>query len=116
MLVCNEDYAGQDIDDRALQAQTLGECISMCAGLGTACMGVTWVPLTTCWVKFRMIPSGNPGFTLHSAVRVSGPGSPPVRTQVLKNQCFESDLTDWRNAESADPLKPANFDWLDGTA
>lgn len=115
MLACDEDYGGSDIGGMSAFAETMSQCIDLCSQRGIECMGLTFVPdSAACWLKFKMMPSGNPGVVLHSAVRIGrlGPASPS--TQLLLNGDFLSDLSPWSITRGPDLL--SDFIWSNGAA
>ena len=116
MIVCNEDFGGNDWGAPG-PGITLSDCIDQCTNRGAECLGVTFVINFggQCWLKYRMMPNGNPGgLSLHSAVRIGRPGPASTSTQLLLNGNFISDLSSWVVTRGLDLL--SDLIWYNGAA
>ena len=107
MLVCDQDYTTQDTDIVGIDPIAVSSykgCIDLCMNQGTACVGVTYGlfggSTLECYLKKRMIMSPNPGYEVDSAIRMTGPGGPSVRTQLITNGGFDGGtLSPWTSGQ-----------------
>jgi hypothetical protein len=114
MLVCDDDYAGNDIDD-PLSATELSSCIDLCTDKGIECMGVYFAPdYELCRLKSKMMRTANSGALLWSAVRTGRPGPASPSSQLLVNGDFVTKLSPW--AVSSDEIYLSSLIWENGAA
>ncbi|KAK6442386.1 hypothetical protein LTR95_001368 [Oleoguttula sp. CCFEE 5521] len=62
-----------------------------------------------------MSPSSNPGYTVDSAIRMTGPSANPAPVQILANGNFNTDLSSWRTTQT-DSQAGNSFVWSNGVA
>lgn len=115
MTVCNQDYASNDLTPVATDG--LSACTDHCMALGTACVGVSWVPSRqiSCYPKTKMEATQYPGITVHSTIRMSGPSTGPALHQMLRNGDFATSLDYWTTPRSANDQQ-FSFVWQGGKA
>jgi len=81
MIVCGQDHVGNNIVGiNPVAARNFSSCVDLCMYQGTACVGVSWDERDgNCFLKRKMLPSPYQGFTVDSAIRMTGPALGPLR-------------------------------------
>ncbi|KAI5366601.1 hypothetical protein Slin15195_G081200 [Septoria linicola] len=96
LIVCSQDYSTSTQNVFGLNPLTISsylECITLCSNQGSVCAGVTYGYFgggtLQCNLKTRMLRSNQVSvYPVDSALRISGPGGPNSRLQLISNGNF----------------------------
>ena len=116
MIVCGQDYDGNNIVGiNPVSSANFSACVDLCMYQGTQCAGVSYFEAqANCFLKTKMAPSPNPGVTVSSAIRITGPVAGPLASRVITNGDFATDLSSWTTSQQTQ--QGASFSWDNGRA